>query len=158
MKTLLNIESEIEYSKNFNKKLVLKKKKAKKYPNKEFCEIASEADEVGPSKETIKLAVMNENDIKVNGKEEFPEEEPRTSNNNEETLKVSADNNNNTSNVQTETKFSTLPMMSKSKQKALTIPHRITPDGTKIYYLCDLPKKIRKGFKHFFSFDFKECE
>lgn len=154
----MNVESEIEYSKNFNKKLVLRKKKSRNYANKEFYEIASEAsaadDEIpGSSKraEKIKLAVMNESDIKVNGREEFPERESRAWNNNAENLKASAaDNNNNSNNVQNETKFSTLPLMSRSKQKILAIPHRITPDGTKIFYVCDLPKKIRKGFKLLF--------
>jgi hypothetical protein len=125
-------------------------KKSKKKSNKEFYEIASEAadDVAGTSKvETIKLAVLNDNDIKVNGREEFPENKAtllsNRTNNNEENQNVSDDNNN--SSVQNETKFSTLPM-SKSKQRTIAIPQRVTADGTKIFYVCDLPKKIRKGF------------
>lgn len=150
-KTLLNVESEIEYSKNFNKKLVLK---TKKKINKEFYEIASEAsDEMAGSSEgeSTKLAVMSDKDIKVYGKVEFPESKSTflsnrsSNNNNEENLNVS-DDNNNSSNVQNETKFSTLPMMRSRQKGSLAIPQRTTPDGTKIFYICDLPKKIRKGF------------
>lgn len=148
VKTLLDVESEIEYSKNFNKKLVIKKKKI----NKEFYEIASEAsDDVAGSSNivAIKLAVLNDNDIKVNGREEFPERKNTilsSNNNNEDNHNVS-DDNNNSKNVQNETKFSTLP---KAKQRgSIAIPQRITADGTKIFYICDLPKKIRKGFFDF---------
>lgn len=118
--------------------------------NKEFYEIASEAsdDVAGSSKgEIIKLAVLNENDIKVNGREEFPENKTTilcSNNNNEENQNVS-DDNNNSKNVQNDSKFSTLPIMNK-KKSVIAIPQRITADGTKIFYICDLPKKIRKGF------------
>lgn len=133
-------------------------RKKKKKINKEFYEIASEAsdDVAGSSKvEAIKLAVLNDNDIKVNGREEFPESKTtflsnQSSNNNNEDSQNVSDDNNNSSNVQNETKFSTLPTMNKSKHRSLiAIPQRVTADGTKIFYVCDLPKKIRKGFLSF---------
>ena len=135
-RNLLNVENEIEYSKNFHKKLVLKKRKRKQETKKEFYEIATEAgdDDLSEIMEGIKLAILNDSDIKVNGIEEFPD------------LSKMSDDNNNPSSVQNESKFSTLPTTKKSKQKRLiAIPQRITPDGTNIFYICDLPKKIRKG-------------
>lgn len=62
--------------------------------------------------------------------------------------------------------YSTLPKMKKStllqQQQANTnvingppysIPTRITPDGTTIYYLCDLNKQILKGAFEYFHFN-----
>ena len=44
-------------------------------------------------------------------------------------------------------KYSTLPMASKKRdgKKTLSIPQRTTSDGTHIYYICDLPKRLQKG-------------
>lgn len=135
---------------------MLKQKKNKQKINKEFYEIAAEAsdDVAGSSKvENIKLAVLTANDIKVNGKEEFPQQKPKVisnlsiDNNNEENLSIS-DDNNNSKNVLNET-FSV--MNSKLKKKvSIAIPQRVTPDGTKIFYICDLPIKIQKGVNFIF--------
>lgn len=221
IKTLLNVESEIEYSKNFNKKLVLKisspspsspsskgcrQNKSKQKSEQEVYEIACEAadaDEIDScdDAENVKLGIMTENDkkhmIRVNGKEELPCEEqkmkksnirsvlfskksPKKSiktknivesssssskcagNNNNNNVSVkscikiekmpsneheSSDGNNNCDDkASNQLKYSTLPMVNKQKhKKTIAIPQRITPDGTKIYYLCDLPKRVRKG-------------
>jgi hypothetical protein len=41
---------------------------------------------------------------------------------------------------------STLPLLHKGKyKKSIAIPKIQTSDGTNIYYICDLPKKIQKG-------------
>lgn len=212
IKTLLNVESEIEYSKNFNKKLVLKKSpaksKSKSKVNQDEYEIACEAadaDETGeePIAEDVqaKIGIMTETDkkfmIRVNGKEEtpcVPDEPQETSkksvlflkkssnvkkspkkpkcrlsmfknknkvpesggnnvNNNEPTTDKTGDesdgNNNNDDDdkVDGQVKYSTLPMVNKQKHKrTIAIPQRTTSDGTQIFYLCDLPKKLKKGF------------
>jgi hypothetical protein len=213
IKTLLNVESEIEYSKNFNKKLVLKKSPAKSKPKKEkaktnqdeyeiACE-AADAEETGEesSVDDAQVKIMTETDkkfmIRVNGKEETPchveADEPqekskksvlflkKTSNvkkspkkpkcrlsmfrkalnkdaetgnnvnNNELTDKTGdesdGNNNNDDDKVDSQVKYSTLPMVNKQKHKrTIAIPQRTTSDGTQIYYLCDLPKKLKKGF------------
>lgn len=45
-----------------------------------------------------------------------------------------------------ELKYSTLPMVNNRKhKKTIAVPQRITADGTKIFYICDVPKKLRKG-------------
>lgn len=50
-------------------------------------------------------------------------------------------------------KHLSLPMVNKHKhKKTISIPQRITADGTKIFYLCDLPKKLRKGSHYIFSY------
>lgn len=219
IKTLLNVESEIEYSKNFNKKLVLKKippkanKKIKSTKQKELskteqdvyeiaCE-AADADDIHSTDEAEFVKILTESDkkhmIRVNGKEELPcvEEKQKksckalflkkssdskkspkkskfsayknkinessdqcVSNNNvniinsdchettteKESKDESDGNNNRDEKLANELKFSTLPMVKKQKNKrTISIPQRITPDGTKIFYICDLPKKIKKG-------------
>lgn len=210
IKTLLNVESEIEYSKNFNKKLVLKKSpaKSKSKANQEEYEIACEAadetgDESGADDSQVKIGIMTESDkkfmIRVNGKEEtpcvpsvedsqsnseksatavlFPKKSsnvkrspkkpksrlnmfktkmkvPETTinvNNNEQTVKPEtsddSDGNNNNDKFHGQVKYSTLPMVNKSKHKrTIAIPQRTTSDGTQIFYICDLPKKLKKGF------------
>lgn len=61
-------------------------------------------------------------------------------------------NNNDDDKVDGQVKYSTLPLVNKHKHKrTIAIPQRTTSDGTQIFYLCDLPKKLRKGFS-FFSF------
>lgn len=205
IKTLLNVESEIEYSKNFNKKLVLKspaKSKAKKDKSKvdqdEYeiaCE-AADADETGEESSAedgqVKIGIMTETDkkfmIRVNGKEETPcvptvddhekadktkdvkkspkkpkcrlsmfknKNKPDASNNNGPTTSADkkhetgdeSDGNNNNDKDEGPVKYSTLPMVNKQKHKrTIAIPQRTTADGTQIYYLCDLPKKLKKGF------------
>lgn len=176
IKTLLNVESEIEYSKNFNKKLIIKKStlpKIKSESESFDVEIASEAaDAESVNQPTTnnklkeeKVEVMTEKDkrdmIRVSGKEELPEkkssiifarkrfmrEKNILENNNEDDksdkFESNADGNNNPND---NVKYSTLPMINKSKYKrSISIPQRVTSDGTKIYYLCDLPKSIRKG-------------
>lgn len=229
IKTLLNVESEIEYSKNFNKKLVLKKSPAKSKckdkdkskVNQDEYEIACEAadetgEESGVDDGSVKIGIMTETDkkfmIRVNGKEETPcvpsvdADEPNDKtnkkstasvlflkkasnvkkspkkpkcrlsmfrnknktpeatnviNNNEPTAsaasstnqKVETDdesdgnNNNGDDKVDCQVKYSTLPMVNKQKHKrTIAIPQRTTSDGTQIFYLCDLPKKLKKGF------------
>jgi hypothetical protein len=188
IKTLLNVESEIEYSKNFKKKLALKKspaKKSKSIKNHIMYEIAAEAAAEECASlcvdiKDVKIGIMTESDrknmIRVNGKEELPFEEEKVEKNDENFNKKSpermlhecASNNNSIEAVNSENKkkitkdfdesdgnnncgdnlkFSTLPMINKQKNKrAIAIPQRITSDGTKIYYLCDLPKKFKKGF------------
>lgn len=217
IKTLLNVESEIEYSKNFNKKLVLKKSpaKSKSKANQEEYEIACEAaDENGEESADdshVKIGIMTESDkkfmIRVNGKEETPcvpndvedsqtksgklsasvlflkksnsvkkspkkskcrlsmfklktkiPEEANNVNNNETTnfkLETGDDsdgnNNNDDDKIDGQVKYSTLPMVNKQKHKrTISIPQRTTADGTQIFYLCDLPKKLRKGFLKFY--------
>lgn len=183
IKTLLNVESEIEYSKNFNKKLIIKKStlsKIKSESDSYEIEIASEAADAenvnqSPTKlKEEKVEVMTENDkrdkIRVSGKEELPEKKSSIlfarkrfmrekinleNNNGDKSDKfesnASADGNNNPND---NVKYSTLPMINKSKHKrSISIPQRVTQDGTKIYYLCDLPRNIRKGcfiFLYFF--------
>jgi hypothetical protein len=213
VKNLLNVESEIEYSKNFNKKLVLKKSPAKgkgkngKGEQEEYeiaCE-AADADEIVScdDAESVKIGIMTESDkkhmIRVNGKEELPcvdgkdekkkannrsvlflKKSPKKTRKNNKSIKSSSqcasnniNNNNNDDNVNTDTdnepsacagneqkdessdgnnncdenvKYSTLPMANKQRHKrAIAIPQRITADGTKIFYVCDLPKKMKKG-------------
>lgn len=147
IKTLLNIESEIEYSKNFNKKLIVtnnNNNKKKKDDNIDTYEIASEAvAETTLSKE--KLGVLTESEkrqmIRVNGKEELPCVREKNNNIDDE----SDGNNNPNNNSNSDVKYSTLPLINKSKKRSISIPQRVTQDGTKIYYLCDLPKNIRKG-------------
>lgn len=209
IKTLLNVESEIEYSKNFKKKLVLKKspaknkcksKEKKEKVEQEEYEIACEAaddteDESGVDDGHVKIGIMTETDkkhmIRVNGTEETPcVPKPRKDlkspkkkslnlflnkqreavfphhrkaklnnsiNNNDpgggdELNEESDGNNNNDDNKLDENvKYSTLPMVNKHKHKrTIAIPQRTTSDGTKIFYLCDLPKKLKKGFWTFF--------
>jgi len=221
IKTLLNVESEIEYSKNFNKKLSAKKSpmkgknKSKQKTEQEIYEIGSEAadEDIETAidiSSNMKIGIMTENDkknmIRVNGKEELPcvdnkedktkknsnnrslsflkksfecKKSPKkankskiiestcTSNNinnnnpvvdtannvhnfrtgNESLTKDESDGNNNCDEKGADhVKYSTLPLMNKQKfKKAIAIPQRITPDGTKILYLCDLPKKIKRG-------------
>lgn len=226
IKTLLNVESEIEYSKNFNKKLSCAKKSPLKGKNKskakteqEIYEIGSEAaddDDIETAidiSNSIKIGIMTENDkknmIRVNGKEELPcvddkddktkkcsnnrslsflkksfecKKSPKkankskiiessnninnnnntddTANNgtrNESLTNDESDGNNNCDEKEADNvKYSTLPLMNKQKlKKAIAIPQRITPDGTKILYLCDLPKKVKRGWQSFsISFDF----
>lgn len=49
-------------------------------------------------------------------------------------------------------KYSTLPMVNRQKHKrTISVPQRTTADGTKIFYLCDVPKKLRKGLFRFAS-------
>ena len=56
-------------------------------------------------------------------------------------------NNNSDDKVDCQIKYSTLPMVNRQKHKrTIAIPQRTTSDGTRIFYLCDLPKKIKKGF------------
>ena len=222
IKTLLNVESEIEYSKNFNKKLILKKspakskckKKEKKEKvtekvNQDEYEIACEAaddteEESGVDDGPAKIGIMTETDkknmIRVNGKEETPcvpttqvntkpskksskkkslnlflikqrdyvppekvrgrkSSEHNSINNNAQISLVnegiseeSDGNNNNDDNKPDDiVKYSTLPMVNKQKHKrTIAIPQRTTSDGTKIFYLCDLPKKLQKGFSFIF--------
>lgn len=211
-RTLLNVESEIEYSKNFNKKLVLKKSPAKKKEkgkaDQEEYEVACEADETGDEsgadESQVKIGIMTESDkkfmIRVNGREETPSvpsidadesktQKPKKSSvnslsflskakqspkkiktrlsklRNKETQGASNVNNNDTSGstkqpedsdgnnnndddkVDGQVKFSTLPMVNRHKHKrTIAIPQRTTSDGTQIYYICDLPKKLKKGF------------
>lgn len=212
IKTLLNVESEIEYSKNFNKKLVLKKSptKNKSKANQEEYEIACEAaDETGDESVAddshVKIGIMTESDrkfmIRVNGKEETPSvpnvedsqiisEKPATSvlflkksknvkespkkskgrlgifrpktketettnfvNNNETTIEhetgddSDGNNNNDNDKIDGQLKYSTLPLVNKNKhRRTIAIPQRTTSDGTQIFYICDLPKKLKKGF------------
>lgn len=233
----MNVESEIEYSKNFNKKLVMKKSPAKskskcKDKNKvdqDEYEIACEAadadetgEESGADEAQVKIGIMTESDkkfmIRVNGKEETPSvpsatksdditnktsksttsvlflkkssnvkkspkkpkcrlsmfrnknNQPEPSqcsnnvNNNEPASGVNkkpretgdesdGNNNNDDDKVDDQVKYSTLPMVNKHKhRRTIAIPQRTTSDGTQIYYLCDLPKKLKKGF-FTFSFD-----
>lgn len=55
-------------------------------------------------------------------------------------------NNNGDDKVDGQVKYSTLPMVNKQKHKrTIAIPQRTTSDGTQIFYLCDLPKKLKKG-------------
>jgi hypothetical protein len=55
-------------------------------------------------------------------------------------------NNNDDDKVDEPVKYSTLPMVNKAKHKrTIAIPQRTTSDGTQIYYICDLPKKLKKG-------------
>lgn len=248
-RTLLNVESEIEYSKNFNKKLVLKKSPAKKKDKaraeQEEYEVACEADETGDEsgvdESQVKIGIMTETDkkfmIRVNGREETPSlpsidaDESKTQkpkkpvnslsfltkakqspkkiktrlskfknketqgasnvNNNDTSgsvklpegtegklregtegklqgsdgklleastgkLPESSDGNNNSGDdkVDGQVKFSTLPMVNRHKHKrTIAIPQRTTSDGTQIFYICDLPKKLKKGsFRFFFIF------
>lgn len=52
-------------------------------------------------------------------------------------------------------KHSSLPMVNKQKhKKTISIPQRVTADGTKIFYLCDLPKKLRKGSHIYYFFHY----
>lgn len=182
IKTLLNVESEIEYSKNFNKKLILKKSplpKIKSESESYEVEIASEAaaDEVeNQPTTTANVKVMTESDkqdkIRVSGKEELPEKKSSIifarkrfmrekinleNNNGSDKFESNADGNNNPNND--DVKYSTLPMISKSKhyKRSISIPQRVTQDGTKIYYLCDLPKSIRKGCFFFFFLSLFYC-
>lgn len=225
-KTLLDVESEIEYSKNFNKKLVMTKPPTKNSSNKivEY-EIACEAecDDV-PQNDyddtPVKFGVMTESDnknlVRVEGKEETPSRlniktkkpKPSTSssplnldvtvtakknksrldflrvrekklnklsntvNNNETTSTLSeaakttsndSDDNNNSNDdnendegeksAENIIKYSSLPMLNRNSKhkKTISIPQRVAADGTKIFYLCDLPKKLRKGSHSFFS-------
>lgn len=64
--------------------------------------------------------------------------------------------------------YSTLPKRKRDKMhhsrwyakpNSLRVPRRTTPDGTNIYYWCDLPKKALKGGLNFFFtfFLFFEC-
>lgn len=215
---MLNVESEIEYSKNFNKKLVLKKSPAKckakskdkKKGDQDEYEIACEAadaeetgEESGADDAHVKIGIMTESDkkfmIRVNGREETPSvpsvdadkskkplgilkksikspkkpkcrlsmfknknklPEPNNVNNNEPEEKREtgdeSDGNNNNDKEDEQVKYSTLPMVNKQKHKrTIAIPQRTTSDGTQIYYLCDLPKKLKKGFFGFFLFFFK---
>lgn len=212
VKTLLNVESEIEYSKNFNKKITYNKKvtetntkspKHKVKGNQDEYEIAYEAaDEVTVDEKCTEIGVMTEIDkkfmIRVNGKEELPCVEntekipikteptstkkpksrlnflkPKTndiklnsadqclSNNNiisnnintttttikkERDGETSDDNNNSDDGKAANIKFSTLPMVNKNKHKrTISIPQRTTADGTQIFYICDVPKKLQKG-------------
>lgn len=211
IKTLLNVESEIEYSKNFNKKLNLKKsplkgrnptRKTTEKVEQEIYEIASEADDIdaGVDSRNVKICLMTDIDkknmIRVNGKEELPcvegkskkasssksisflrkpfetkkslkkpikyrETESTSNNNNNILLKTcfskssknqqndvdESDTNNNCDDKESANfKYSTLPLVNKQKQKKnIAIPQRVTSDGTKIYYLCDLPKRVKKG-------------
>lgn len=212
VKTLLNVESEIEYSKNFNKKITYNKKvnetntkspKHKVKGNQDEYEIAYEAaDEVTVDEKCTEIGVMTEIDkkfmIRVNGKEELPCVEntdkipikteptstkkpksrlnflkPKTndiklssadqclSNNNiisnnintttttikkERDGETSDDNNNSDDGKAANLKFSTLPMVNKNKHKrTISIPQRTTADGTQIFYICDVPKKLQKG-------------
>lgn len=218
---MLNVESEIQYSKNFNKKLVLKKSPAKKLKDKSkveqdeyeiACEAADadETEESGADDAQVKIGIMTESDkrfmIRVNGREETPcvpeidadkpkkpstsvpspkkssnmkkspkkpkcrlsmfksknrLSEPNNVNNNEPAVeKKSADesdgNNNSDDKTEVQVKYSTLPMVNRHKHKrTIAIPQRTTSDGTQIYYLCDLPKKLKKGFFSFSKiFDF----
>lgn len=200
-KTLLNVESELEYSKNFQKKITTSKTpktptkkckpkvvkpKGKKSDLEEYeiADDATELNECGGTEEVVKIGIMTETDkkfmIRVNGKEELPNEptvsyskklepEKKTegklkflnfklkgkksvdhsiSNNNGQfngssepsSDKITNDRNNNA-------KYSTLPMASKKRdgKKTLSIPQRTTSDGTHIYYICDLPKRLQKG-------------
>jgi hypothetical protein len=228
VKTLLNVESEIEYSKNFNKKLILKKSPAKnrtkdkgkdKGGQEEYeiaCEAADETEEeVGVDEKEARIGIMTETDkkfmIRVNGKEETPSvlnvepegaqngskksvpsvlslkkpsnvktpkkpkcrlgmfsskkvpENTNTINNNSLAAASNkkpesgdeADNRNNNNDdsdkFDTQVKYSTLPLVNKLKHKrTIAIPQRTTSDGTQIFYLCDLPKKLKKGFLQIF--------
>ena len=70
-------------------------------------------------------------------------------NNNELKTDKTDDGNNNKDDdkVDGQVKYSTLPMVNKQKHKrTIAIPQRTTSDGTQIYYICDLPKKLKKGF------------
>ncbi|CAO1303380.1 unnamed protein product [Diamesa tonsa] len=211
VKTLLNVESEIEYSKNFNKKITYNKKvnesntkspKHKVKGNQDEYEIAYEAaDEVTVDEKCTEIGVMTEIDkkfmIRVNGKEELPcventekipiktettsTKKPKSrlnflkpkitndiklnsvdqclSNNNiitnniittttikkERDGETSDDNNNSDDGKAANIKFSTLPMVNKNKHKrTISIPQRTTADGTQIFYICDVPKKLQK--------------
>lgn len=219
VKTLLNVESEIQYSKNFNKKLVIKKSpsknkskaKEKNRVDQDEYEIACEAadaDETGEESSNddaqVKIGIMTETDkrfmIRVNGKEETPcvpeidaekakkcvpspkkssntkkspkkpkcrlsmfknknkQPEPNQCSNNVNNNEPSVDkkcatgdesdgNNNSDDKIDVPVKYSTLPMVNRQKHKrTIAIPQRTTSDGTQIYYLCDLPKKLKKGF------------
>lgn len=212
-RTLLNVESEIEYSKNFNKKLVLKKSPAKKKDKaktEEEYEVACEADETGDEsgvdESQVKIGIMTETDkkfmIRVNGREETPslpsidadesksqkpkkptvnslsflskakqspkkiktrlskfknkETQGASNVNNNDTIKIPEDsdgnNNNDDDKADDQVKFSTLPMVNRHKHKrTIAIPQRTTSDGTQIFYICDLPKKLKKGSFGFFS-------
>ena len=201
-KTLLNVESELEYSKNFQKKITTSKlptKKAKPKADKgkkcdpdeyEIADDATELNECGGDEEIVKIGVMTETDkkfmIRVNGKEELPDELPvvtfskksenvkineskfkflnfklkskksdeQSISNNNKTCQLSRHNaataqssDKHTNDRNNNTKYSTLPMASKKKdgKKTLSIPQRTTSDGTHIFYICDLPKKLQKG-------------
>lgn len=220
VRTLLNVESEIEYSKNFNKKLVPKKltpknkrkgkenkeREKKEKANQDEYEIACEAaddteDESGVDDGPIKIGIMTETDkklmIRVNGREERPspcvptsrvhskatmkspkkkslglflirQHAPNALDGQSEILELNnsinnntlisdvankdineesdGNNNNDDDKVYKDVKYSTLPMVNKHKhKKTIAIPQRVTPDGTKIFYLCDLPKKLKRG-------------
>ena len=203
-KTLLNVESELEYSKNFQKKITTSKTPTKKCKPKvvkskekksdleeyEIADDATELNERAGDEETVKIGIMTETDkkfmIRVNGKEELPDEptvsyskkseptkcneskfrflnfklkgkkpeENSISNNNSQcsqlnrpngSLEPSSDKSTNDRN--NNAKYSTLPMASKKRdgKKTLSIPQRTTSDGTHIYYICDLPKRLQKG-------------
>lgn len=63
-----------------------------------------------------------------------------------ETGNESDGNNNSDSKLDGQIKYSTLPLVNRHKHKrTIAIPQRTTSDGTQISYLCDLPKKLRKG-------------
>jgi hypothetical protein len=227
IKTLLNVESEIEYSKNFNKKLVLKNSPAKgkskdkdkaKGDQDEYeiaCEAADETGEESADDREVRIGIMTEKDkknmIRVNGKEETPSvpsvdtevvaetskkpvpsvlflkkqsnakkspkkpkcrlsmfknknkvpESTNSINNNEPSASIKernetgdesdGNNNNDDDKVDGQVKYSTLPLVNKQKHKrTIAIPQRTTSDGTQIFYLCDLPKKLKKGFFNVF--------
>lgn len=79
-------------------------------------------------------------------------------------IKASDEDNNNSGNDDNETedvrqqpgssrtdvKYLSLPLVNNRKhRKTIAVPQRITADGTKIFYLCDVPKKLRKGLTQF---------
>jgi hypothetical protein len=69
----------------------------------------------------------------------------------------SSDGNNNCGD-DNNVKYSTLPMVNKQKHKrTIAIPQRTTADGTKIFYVCDLPKKMKKGVLIYDQYYFMTC-
>ncbi|KAL5287479.1 KIAA0930 family protein [Megaselia abdita] len=172
-KTILNVESQLE-SKGKDVKTSNNKNNNDRESNREY-EIADEAvDDDIAVKTDSKFGVLSESDTKVtvHGKEELPmrsfkksisvplatKSHPLNSDDEESkpmlTHHVDDCNGNFRNHLQNHKKCLTLPRPMKkclsvhenSFRKALRlVPKQETPDGTTIFYWCDLSKKMKKG-------------
>lgn len=172
-KTILNVESQLEIgsksSSNITSKSNNTKNNNERQSSREY-EIADEAVDVQiPAKSASKFGVLSESDSKVtvHGKEELPMRTFKksisvplaTKTSDEEESKPMLSNDDCNGNFRDHLKYHkkclTLPHPRKkclsvhenSFRKALRlVPKQETPDGTTIFYWCDLSKKMKKGW------------
>lgn len=150
----------------------------------EEYEMADDATSLNdaPHDDLSKIDILNDFDsklrIRVNGKEELPATTTKTKNPSKkiinrpfdiETIVINDNkkkddfNGNLGMDKRLSRIYSTLPKRKRDKMhhsmwyakpNSLRVPKRTTPDGTNIYYWCDLPKRALKGCLNFFILNF----